>query len=143
MGQIADSMTPVGERLGSERLYEQNIPTLPGSFGGSLFAVPQPPDAPPDDAPPESKQPAARAKRERRDKRVKRAKPPPAPTQKSPTLSKLADVNWRGFVSSCLEVAGIAAITAGCALIAPIVGFIVGGILLVVLGVATGLQVTK
>lgn len=131
MGQMTDDAIPVGERLGSERLYEQSIPTLPG---GGLFAVP------PMDGPSQPKPPTERPKREKQEKQ---AKQPPAPTQKSPTLAKLADVNWRGLTSSCLEIAGIAGITAGCALIALWLAFVVGGILLVVLGVAMGLQVTK
>lgn len=46
--------------------------------------------------------------------------------------------NFRGLVSlivsGILELAGIAAIVWGCALISPIAGFIVGGLALMVLG---------
>lgn len=125
--------TPVGERLGSERLYEQSVApvaaeTMPPVGRGSLFAVSEPPATP---------------KAEKVAKPVKQAKQPPAPVKDGATQRKWADLNWRGYVSSLLELLGIAAITAGCALIAPYLALIVGGILLVVLGVATGFDVTK
>jgi len=115
---------PIGDRLGTERLYEQLEPglTLPPPALPNLQAVPPPPRP--------------------KGKREKRAKQPPAPTPDRAAQAKLADRNWRNISSNCLELAGIVAITAGCALIATYLAFIVGGILVVVLGVAIGLQVT-
>lgn len=133
MGQLGeDDSTPVGQRLGSERLYdEHSMPppiggTMPPVGRGNLQAVP-PPVRP-------------------KTKREKQAKQPPTPPSNRPAQAKQADENprdWRGFISSCLEVAGIVAITAGCAFIALWLALVVGGILLAILGVATGWNVVE
>ena len=120
--------TPIGDRLGSERLYDEYQPPPIGQV--LSFAVPQPsPDKP---------RPTGK-----RGRRKQQPMQPPTPVETSPVQAKQADVNWRGIISSTLEIAGIAAITAGCALIAPFVALIVGGILVTVLGVATGWNVTN
>lgn len=123
---MAEDSMPVGERLGSERLYDEH--TLPPVGRGALFVVESPEVVDPPKVAEKPKQPP---------------KQPPAPKRKRPPRRKWADLNWRGFASTCLELAGIVAITVGCALIAAWLAFIVCGILLTVLGVATGLEVTK
>lgn len=126
MGQIvsvsAESTTPVGERLGSERLYQEPNGAVEIPVDGGVSVAPK--------SRKEPKPPPA-------------AKQPTAPVQEKPVAAKRADVNWRGFISNLLEIVGIIAITAGCALIHLWLSFIVGGILLVILGVATGLEVTS
>jgi hypothetical protein len=120
-----DSVIPVGQRLGSERLY-----TPGGAVDATIPLLPEP-------------DPVAPAKPARARKPKKQGLPPPAVAPERPIEAQRADVNWRNIVSSVLELVGIAAITAGCALIHLWLALIVGGIALVALGVATGLDVTK
>ena len=68
---------------------------------------------------------------------------PPAPagkkTQKPlPVLPEQSDFRLRSGVSTALEIVGIGSVAVGGFLVAPWLGFIVLGILLIVLGVATG-----
>lgn len=113
-----EDVTPIGLRLGSERLYDENLPNL------------EPVEAPPPPAP------------KRRIPKGKRRKLPPPPAPELAVAPKRADVNWPNITSNALELLGIAAITAGCAMIAAWLAFVVGGILLCVLGVAIGMNVT-
>lgn len=130
MTALPENETPVGGRLGSERLYDADFPR-PG---------PVPPLHP---QLPEFDGIFRRHKRDKPEKPAKAAKQPPPPAAERPTAAKQATRNLRGPVSTALELAGIALVTAGCALIAIWLAFIVAGIALVVLGVATGLPVTK
>lgn len=113
-------MVPVGERLGTERLYDEYTPPPDPAYASEL-PKPKPKGRP----------------------RGKARKQPPKPTPEVAAAGQQKDVDWRGIGSSWLEVAGIVAITVGCAMIAPWLAFVVGGVLLVILGVATGLNVTK
>ena len=45
-------------------------------------------------------------------------------------------IDVRFILSTFLELAGVVAITWGCALIAPFLGFIVGGVVLILFGLA-------
>ena len=120
------NVTPIGAMLGSERLYDEHLPPPPQNL------YPDPPPEPP--------------KPRFASKLVPRGKPrkqPPQPTQEVAPKPTWADVNWRNIAGNALELAGIAAITAGCALIAIWLALIVGGVLLVLLGVATGMNVTQ
>jgi hypothetical protein len=125
-----DNVTPIGERLGSERLYAEDMavpppPTtwtrdsMPPGFAISAY------DGELDEEPPPP------------------ANPPPQPGAERGTTAKLADVNWRNFVGNCLEIAGITAITAGSWLIAAWLGLVVLGVCLILLGVAQDIQRSK
>jgi hypothetical protein len=125
---MPDDETPVGQRLGSQRLYgddfeaEKRLASVP--------PIPEPPlEKRPLDKPPE-----------RRHKRQKPPNPPHQPTRERPPASERAPVNWREFVSNSLEMAGILAITTGSWLIRAWLGLIVLGLCLILLGVATGIQ---
>jgi hypothetical protein len=111
---------PIGERLGSERLYDPNLPPI---------------------RPPTELDTVVRRRGRPRGKRTKNAPTPPqAVLSNVPAESKKAEVNWRDFVANALQLTGIVAITVGCGLIALWLALVVGGVALVVLGVATGLN---
>lgn len=121
---MTDEAIPVGERLGSERLYgeydEKQAPPPPVQLLNS----------------------AALGKPRGKPRRERAAKPAPVPVKDSAAQPESVDRNWRAIISTLLELIGIAAVTAGCWGIEWYVGAIVGGILVVLLGVALGLEVT-
>lgn len=127
MGKVTpEDMTadvPIGERLGSERLYDPNLPVPPPIRPITEFDT------------------VVRRRGRPRGKRTKNAPTPPqAVLSNVPAESKKAEVNWRDFVANALQLTGIVAITVGCGLIALWLALVVGGVALVVLGVATGLN---
>lgn len=117
-----ENVTPIGQRLGSERLYDERLPPPPQN----LTPI-SPPVAP---------------KRLGRTPKGKPRSQPPQATGERPTPATRPDVNWRNTTSSLMELLGVALITVGCGMIAFWLAFVVGGALLVVLGVATGRNVT-
>jgi hypothetical protein len=117
-----DGVTPIGQRLGSESLYSEYR------------------------TPPEPDKPKAKRKPHGKLRRPKEATPLPGVVQINPGQAKQADrnlVKMANIFSYCLEIAGIVSITAGCAMIAPWLAFVVGGILCVLFGVLTTPHVTK
>jgi hypothetical protein len=109
---------PVGDRLGSERLYDEfDTP------------IPEPPPPPP----PETHSMFSEAIT--RFQARKAANQPPTPPKELAPQAIKADRNWREPISTCLELAGLAAITSGCAMIAVWLGLIVLGVGLILLGV--------
>jgi hypothetical protein len=145
-----DHVIPIGHRLGSERLYADPPlgvpPELPPGWDN-----PEPlresPEMPPGfridgvgkQGPSRDDVEKAPKPVKRRKRKQKLAKQPPQPRQDRPPAARTADVNWRDFGSTCLELTGITAITAGSWLIAAWLGLIVLGLCLILLGVATGL----
>jgi hypothetical protein len=139
---MSEEAIPVGERLGTQRLYDGSYD---GSYdrGGGLnlsveelarLAVEDPEMAPPerrDEPGPHHEDPRP-------------AKPTPQPPEKVAPARKLAAnfgaVNWREISSNTLELAGIMAITAGSWMIRAWLGLVVLGLCLILLGVATGVQ---
>jgi hypothetical protein len=149
-----DHVIPIGARLGSERLYADPPlgvpPELPPGWDNPepLRSAPPPPQGMPagfridgvgvQTAPGSEKEEKPRPRGKRR-KRQKAANQPPQPLQDRPPAAYTTDAKWRDFGSTCLELAGITAITAGSWLIAAWLGLIVLGLCLILLGVATGL----
>jgi hypothetical protein len=126
---VADNVSdlrPVGERLGSQRLYDEYLPDTPPELNNLQPVAGQTPQKP-----------------KVRRPRGKQRKQPQTPPQQSPVPAKQATANWREISSTALELTGVVAITVGCALLAVWLAFVVGGILLVLLGVATGWNVTE
>jgi hypothetical protein len=151
--------SPIGARLGSETLFTEE-PFI-GERVGPLLHPPLgvPPELPPGWDKPAPPRPATdlpdgftihgegdqgpsrldEKPAKRRRWRQKAANQPPQPRQDRPAAARTADANWRDIGSTCLELAGIMAITTGCWLIAACLGLIVLGVCLILLGVATGL----
>jgi len=119
---LAEHVTPIGERLGSERLYDENLPPPPETLWPTPVV---------DEPKPKARRPRGKVRKQ-----------PPPPVPEVPGTAKRPDVNWRDLGANALQLTGVAAITVGCAMIAAYLAFIVGGILLVVLGVAIGMNVT-
>jgi hypothetical protein len=144
-----DESIPVGERLGSQRLY--GLGDEEGSDGRFLMELlTDAPIAPPDNVvsvpePERRDVPRPERRDEPRPKHQDPRKPPKQPhqpRQKRRLRSELVAVNWREIASNLAEIGGITAITAGSWLIRAWLGLIVMGTLLIIWGVAMGVGPT-